>query len=75
MEFQVQSIYLIYAGLIVCAILNIAYPKEYVLFIKLIYNKYTIWYYCFRIFYVLLYNIWYICDTVLCCVTVCDGHA
>jgi len=42
MEFQVQSIYLIYAGLMVYATLNLAYPKEYILFIRLTYSKYII---------------------------------
>jgi len=34
MKFQVQSIYLIYAGLIVYAILNLAYSKEYVFILR-----------------------------------------
>jgi len=38
-EFQVQSIYLIYTRLIVCIILNLVYPKEYVLSIRLTYSK------------------------------------
>jgi len=35
MEFQVQNVYLIYIGLMVHAILNIAYPKEYVYYMLL----------------------------------------
>ena len=42
MEFQVQSVYLIYTGLTVYAILNLAYPKEHVLSIRLICDEYTI---------------------------------
>ena len=42
MEFQVQSIYLIYARLVIHAILNLAYPKEYILSIRLIYSKHAI---------------------------------
>jgi len=41
-EFQVQSIYLIYTRLIVYAILNLAYPKEHVLTIKSTYSVYAI---------------------------------
>ena len=37
-KFQVQSVYLIYTRLIVYAILNLAYPKEYVYYILLIYS-------------------------------------
>ena len=33
----VQSIYFIYTGLIVCAILNLAYSKEYVFILRSIY--------------------------------------
>ena len=36
-KFQVQYIYLIYAGLIVHAILNLAYPKKHILSIRSIY--------------------------------------
>jgi len=42
MEFQVQSVYLIYTWLIVYAILNLAYFKEYVYYI--VCNSY-VWYY------------------------------
>jgi len=35
MEFQVQSVYLIYTWLIVYTILNLAYPKDYVYYILL----------------------------------------
>ena len=42
MEFQVQSIYLIYAGLMVHATLNLANPKEYILSIRSIYSEYII---------------------------------
>ena len=38
MEFQVQSVYLIYTGLIVYAILNLAYSKKHMYYILLIYN-------------------------------------
>jgi len=34
MEFQVQFVYLIYAGLIVYATLNLAYSKEHVFVLK-----------------------------------------
>jgi len=49
-KFQVQSIYLIYTRLIVCAILNLAYPKEHI-----------VWYYYSRTFYILLCDMW-LCD-------------
>jgi len=42
MEFQVQSVYLIYTGLMVHATLNLAYSKKHMLFIRLTYNKYII---------------------------------
>jgi len=35
MEFQVQCIYLIYTWFMVCATLNLAYPKEYIYYIPL----------------------------------------
>ena len=57
-EFLIQSVYLIYARLIVYAIQNITYPKGYALFIKSTYSKYIIWYYYSKIFYILLYNMW-----------------
>jgi len=41
-EFQVQSIYFIYARSMVHATLDLAYPKEYILAIKSTYSKYTI---------------------------------
>ena len=42
MEFQVQSVHFIYTGLMVHAILNLVYPKEHILSIKLKYNKHII---------------------------------
>jgi len=42
-EFYVQSIYLIYAGLMVCITLSLAYPKKYVLFIRSTYSVYAVW--------------------------------
>ena len=41
-EFLVQSIYLIYAWLIVYAKLYLTYFKDYILFIRLTYGNYTI---------------------------------
>ena len=41
-EFLVQSIYLIYAQLIVYAKLYLTYFKDYILFIRLTYGNYTI---------------------------------
>ena len=38
MEFQLQSIYLIYTWLMVCPILNLAYPKKHMYYILLIYS-------------------------------------
>ena len=38
MEFQVQCVYLMYTWLIVYAILNLAYSKEYVYYMPLIYS-------------------------------------
>ena len=38
MELQVQSVYLIYTGLMVHAILNLAYSKKHIYYILLIYN-------------------------------------
>ena len=37
-EFQLQSVYLIHTRLIVCIILNLAYSKEYVYYMLLIYS-------------------------------------
>jgi len=37
-EFQLQNFYLIYTWLIGYAILNLAYPKEYIYYMLLIYN-------------------------------------
>jgi len=42
MEFQVQSVYLIYTGLIVHTTLNLVYFKEHILFIRLTCGKYVI---------------------------------
>ena len=42
MEFLVQSIYLIYVGLMVYATLNLAYPKEHVLSIRSICSEYAV---------------------------------
>ena len=41
-EFQVQSVYLIYTGLIVHVTINLAYLKEQVLFIRSICSKHTV---------------------------------
>jgi len=41
MKFQVQSVYLICAGLLVHVTLNLAYPKEYVYYMLLSYAKST----------------------------------
>jgi len=41
-EFQLQSVYLIYTWLMVYAILNLAYSKEYIYYILLIYSMYDI---------------------------------
>ena len=38
MEFQVQSVYLIYARLLVHTILTLAYSKDYIYYILLIYR-------------------------------------
>jgi len=42
MEFLIQSIYLIYTGLMVHTTLNLAHPKKYILFIRSTCVKYTI---------------------------------
>ena len=42
-EFQVQSIYLIYTGLIVCTTLNLPYSKKHISSIKSIYSKHSIY--------------------------------
>ncbi len=42
MEPQVQSIYLIYTGLMVYTILNLIYSKKHVLFIRLTYGKHML---------------------------------
>ena len=41
-EFQVQSIYLIYTRLIVHTTLNLAYSKKHMIFIRLTYGKYAV---------------------------------
>ena len=38
MEFQVQSVYLVYTRLMVYTILNLAYPKKHMYYILLIYT-------------------------------------
>jgi len=52
----------------VYAILNLAYSKEYVLFIRLIYSKYVIWYHYSGIFYIILCDKWS-CDSQIITLT------
>ena len=47
---------IIYTRLMVYTKINLAYSKEYVLSIRLTYNKHVIWHHHFRIFYTLMYD-------------------
>ena len=54
MEFQVQSVYLIYTRLLVHAILILTYPKDYTYYMLLIYSV------------IVLESSIFFCDTWLC---------
>ena len=53
MKFQLQSVYLIYTGLIFHTILNLVYPKEYIYYILLTYG-------------ITLYQVWFISGDEVC---------
>ena len=67
MEFQVQDVYLIYARLIVHIMLNIAYPKDYILYAINIWDNIIVLepsiFFC---------DLWQMCDTMSYYMTVCD---